>query len=79
MGTENASLAKSQIAFRMNHGDDLSGEKSFIYGPSTANIVGCLIEIILYSSLSRLHDTADRGIMVTASKTDDILVDRCPS
>ena len=38
-GTENSSLAKGHIAMRLQHDDTLSGEKSFIYGPSTANIV----------------------------------------
>ncbi|XP_065901982.1 uncharacterized protein [Dysidea avara] len=37
-GTENCAVAKIHIAFRMNHTDRLSGSKSFIYGPSTANI-----------------------------------------
>ena len=39
LGTENCSVAKIHIAFRMNHNDSLSGNRSFIYGPSTANIV----------------------------------------
>jgi len=38
-GTENCGVAKVQIAFRMDHDDSLSGSKSFIYGPSTANTV----------------------------------------
>ena len=38
-GTENSIVAKLQVAFRMNHTDDLSAERSFNYGPSTANIV----------------------------------------
>ena len=40
-GTENCRTAKIQIAFRMHHDDDRSGEKSFLYGPSTANVVSC--------------------------------------
>ena len=40
-GTENALVAEMQIAFRFNHTDSLAGQKSFIYGPSTANIVSC--------------------------------------
>lgn len=39
-GTENSTTAKVHIAFQMNHRDNLSGPRSFIYGPSTANIVG---------------------------------------
>ena len=35
-GTENAVVAKLQIAFRMQ-GD--GGEKGFVYGPSTSNTV----------------------------------------
>ena len=38
-GTENVNLAAIQIAFRMDHKDSRESEKSFIYGPSTANIV----------------------------------------
>jgi hypothetical protein len=37
-GTENTSLATTQIAFRMHHNDSMSGEKSFVYGPSKSNI-----------------------------------------
>ncbi|XP_065887587.1 uncharacterized protein [Dysidea avara] len=37
-GTENCLVAKCHIAFRMDHEDCLSGARSFIYGPSTANI-----------------------------------------
>ena len=48
MGTENSLLAKSHIAFRLKHNDELSGDKSFIYGPSTGNVV-CFIMI------TRLH------------------------
>ena len=29
----------THTGFQMNHLDDLAGSKSFIYGPSTANIV----------------------------------------
>lgn len=38
-GTENCSVAKIHIAFRMDHDDSMAGSKSFMYGPSTANIV----------------------------------------
>ena len=38
-GTENSVIAKMHIAFRMHHEDSLAGSKSFMYGPSTANIV----------------------------------------
>lgn len=41
LGTENASVAKIHIALRTNHSDSLAAAKSFIYGPSTANTVGC--------------------------------------
>lgn len=37
-GTENASLASIQIAFRYYHDDGLAREKSFVYGPSKSNI-----------------------------------------
>ena len=43
-GTENTSLATVQIAFRLLHDDSLSGEKSFVYGPSKSNIVSILSE-----------------------------------
>ncbi len=38
-GTENISLATIQIAFRMNGDDSFGGQKSFMFGLSTANIV----------------------------------------
>ena len=38
-GTENVSIASIQIAFRFYHTDSRAREKSFIYGPSKANIV----------------------------------------
>ena len=46
-GTENCSLARAQIAMRLNHSDALSGVKSFIDGPSPANIVIVAIKIIM--------------------------------
>ena len=46
-GTENASLASIQIAFRYYHDDGLAREKSFVYGPSKSNIVSCLV-LLLY-------------------------------
>ena len=38
-GTENVAMAVVQTAFRLNHHDSLAGAKSFMYGPSTGNIV----------------------------------------
>ena len=38
-GTENCGVATIHVAFRLDHDDCLSGSKSFIYGPSTANTV----------------------------------------
>ena len=38
-GTENTSVASIQIAFRYFHNDCRAKEKSFMYGPSKANIV----------------------------------------
>ena len=38
-GTENTRLATVQVAFRLFHDDSLAGERSFLYGPSTGNIV----------------------------------------
>ena len=56
-GTENALVAEMQIAFRFNHTDSLAGEKSFLYGPSTANIVsslrGCHIYVYTYFKCNR--------------------------
>ena len=37
--TENVAMAVVQTAFRLNHHDSLAGAKSFMYGPSTRNIV----------------------------------------
>lgn len=42
-GTENASVAKIHLAFRMNHTSDPA--KNFFYGPSTANTVSCITRI----------------------------------
>ena len=38
-GTENISIASSQMAFQFYHTDSHAGESSFIYGPFIANIV----------------------------------------
>ena len=38
-GTENPSVATTQIAFRMNDQDTLAAEKTFVYGPSPANVI----------------------------------------
>ena len=38
-GTENTSLATTQIAFQLHHTDAMAGEKSFVYGPSESNII----------------------------------------
>ena len=38
-GTENCTVAKVHIGFQLGHKDQLAGSKSFIYGPSTTNIV----------------------------------------
>ncbi len=43
-GTENGSLAATQIALRSDHLDSLGGSKAFMYGPSTGIILqihGC--------------------------------------
>ena len=37
--TENCAIVKIHIAMRMFHNDERCGRRSFIYGPSTANIV----------------------------------------
>ena len=38
-GTENVGLASVHIMLRLEHNDELAGERSFIYGPSKHNIV----------------------------------------
>ena len=38
-GTENSILAACHMTMRHTHTDDVSGEKSFRYGPSTSNTV----------------------------------------
>lgn len=53
-GTENCCVAKMQIAFRLHYNDSRSGNKSFIYGPSTANTVSivkctCSHVVLLHS------------------------------
>ena len=42
-GTENVSLASAHVSLRLQHIDEFSGEKSFIYGPSKHNIV-CIMQ-----------------------------------
>lgn len=37
LGTENSYIEQMQIFLRRNHGDDLAGNKSFMYGKSTHN------------------------------------------
>ncbi len=56
-GTENCIMATAQIAFRLPHVDQLSGRKSFLYGPSTRNIVGTLIMIVVCIQVSLLIHT----------------------
>ena len=36
---QKTSIASTQIAFRFYHTDSRAGDRSFIYGPSKANIV----------------------------------------
>ena len=45
-GTENCLTAKAQIAFRLHDTDAFGGERSFIYGPSTANIVSVYTSLL---------------------------------
>ena len=88
-GTENASLAKSHIiAFRLNHGDDLSGDKSLYMDPQQQTLLVKFLTILstnYYDIVYTCHNNniiiiiADRGIMVSASKANDIMVDRCTS
>ncbi len=70
-GTENCIVAQIQIAFRMNHDDDQSKEKSFIYGPSTANIVSStgdivviIISLLYLCSELRLSGLSGDGLVV---------------
>lgn len=41
-GTENGLIATTQIMFRSQHSDDLSGANSIRYGKSPANVVSLL-------------------------------------
>ena len=50
-GTENSKVAAVQYAFREFHLDSLSGDHSFRFGTSPANIVG-LDQILYYILLS---------------------------
>jgi len=47
-GTENCLAAKLQIGFHLTFEDEDAAAKSFIYGPSTANIVKICICITIY-------------------------------
>ena len=38
-GTENTQIGTAQIAFRIDHTDDLTGSKSFMQGASVRNVV----------------------------------------
>ena len=38
-GTENTQIGTAQIAFRIDHTDDLAGSKSFMQGASVRNVV----------------------------------------
>lgn len=63
-GTENCSLATIHIAFRYNHDDAMAREKSFMYGPSTSNIV-CQNKAILglgWRLLAGVHFACDYGL-----------------
>ena len=65
-GTENCLVAKCHIAFRMDHEDCLSGARSFIYGPSTANIVSSIHGFMVVYIF--VHCQEDRGMVVTVAK-----------
>ena len=77
-GTENCGVAKVQIAFRMGHDDSLSQSGSFIYGPSTANIVSnaqnSVSYIVLLCRLLSLIE--NRSTVVTVATLGLQLVDR---
>ena len=76
-GTENCSVAKMHIAFRLNHQDSLAAARSFIYGPSTANIVSHYMHALNMAFLIALLYTAveNGSMVVTAAKIQDWLVD----
>ena len=48
-GTENISIASTQIAFQFYHTDSRAGVNSFIYGPSKANIVSYSMYASVYT------------------------------
>lgn len=54
-GTENVHLAAIQIAFRMHGDDSFAGQKSFMYGPSTSNIVSFLTIVTIMTSASSVQ------------------------
>ena len=70
-GTENCGVAKIHIAFCLDHNDCLSGSKSFIYGPSTANIVRKL----LFRMNGTKTITENRSLVVPVASVQDQLVD----
>ena len=53
-GTENCSLAAVHIAFRYYHDDSLAGQKSFMYGPSKANVVSHAIKFNI-NDIDNMH------------------------
>ena len=88
-GTENCNLAALHIAFRYHHDDNLAGEKSFIYGPSKANVVSQLSIIIIYMHVHvSIHSSvvisykhysltvANRRVVVRTTEEKNRLVDR---
>ena len=48
-GTENTTLAATNMALSHEHSDDFSGSKSFRFGSSTTNTVGVALLCIYYN------------------------------
>ena len=48
-GSENVRITAVQFAFRESHSDYLSGEKSFRFGTSPANIVSIITVTVTFS------------------------------
>ena len=69
LGTENCRLATIHIAFWYNHDDAMFRERSFIYGPSTSNIVSVCITSYFHM------ETENRSMVVTAQEDKIAVLD----
>ena len=63
-GTENSILAACHMTMRHHHDDELQGEKSFRYGPSTTNTVSIMNLWFMFNIKVCFYNTIYSGLKV---------------